>query len=133
VKAVAEPLGSKFIPLRGVFAEKGFLDRLALAQDGREAMGVVLGGRIFIEMGTGNLPQLPARVFTGGIGERAAAVRLEVCRGLEFLGIALDTERNEAHADTISSPDGKCAVRVIPTNEDLMIARQTRRVIFGAV
>jgi len=84
------------------------------------ALAAVLGG-------------LDLLVFTGGIGERAAAVRLEVCRGLEFLGIALDTERNEAHADTISSPDGKCAVRVIPTNEDLMIARQTRRVIFGAV
>jgi acetate kinase len=84
------------------------------------ALAAVLGG-------------LDLLVFTGGIGERAAAVRLEVCRGLEFLGVALDSERNEAHADTISSTDGKCPVRVIPTNEDLMIARHTRRVIFGAV
>ena len=84
------------------------------------ALAAVLGG-------------LDLLVFTGGIGERAAAVRLEVCRGLEFLGVALDSERNEAHADIISSKEGKCPVRVIPTNEDLMIARHTRRVIFSAV
>jgi acetate kinase len=83
------------------------------------AMAAVLGG-------------LDLLVFTGGIGERAAPVRSEVCRGLEHLGIAIDQQRNDAHADTISSAAAKCAVRVIPTNEDLMIARHTRRVIFAA-
>ena len=82
------------------------------------ALAAVLGG-------------LDLLVFTGGIGERAAPVRFEVCRGLEYLGIKLDQQRNEAHADPISSAVGKCTVRVIPTNEDLMIARHTRRVIFG--
>ena len=72
-------------------------------------------------------------VFTGGIGERAAPVRFEVCRGLEHLGIRLDQQRNDVHADPISSPDSTCIVRVIPTNEDLMIARHTHRVIFGTV
>jgi acetate kinase len=71
-------------------------------------------------------------VFTGGIGERAAPVRFEVCRGLEYLGIELDRQRNDAHADPISLAAGKCSVRVIPTNEDLMIARHTQRVIFGS-
>jgi len=71
-------------------------------------------------------------VFTGGIGERAAPVRFEVCRGLEYLGIKLDRQRNEAHADPVSAPDSPCTVRVIPTNEDLMIARHTRRLIFDA-
>jgi acetate kinase len=76
-------------------------------------------------------------VFTGGIGERAAAVRFEVCRGLEYLGIAIDERRNEAHAEIVSSMDagsaaGRCLVRVIATNEDLMIARHTRRVLFAA-
>ncbi len=75
-------------------------------------------------------------VFTGGIGERAAPVRFEVCRGLEYLGITVDPRRNEAHADIISSAEvssaaGKCLVRVIATNEDLMIARHTQRLIFG--
>src|ERR1700756_1776953 len=71
-------------------------------------------------------------VFTGGIGERAAPVRLEVCRGLEYLGIQLDQQRNESHADPISASASPCTLRVIPTNEDLMIARHTWRVIFAA-
>jgi acetate kinase len=69
-------------------------------------------------------------VFTGGIGERAAEVRWEVCRGLEYLGITLDRSRNEANADGISAADSKCLVRVIPTNEDLMIARHTYRLLY---
>ena len=83
------------------------------------ALAAVLGG-------------LDLLVFTGGIGERAASVRSEVCGDLEHLGLAIDRQRNDAHADTISSAAGRCAVRIIPTNEDLMIARHTRRVIFAA-
>ena len=72
---------------------------------------------------------LDTLVFTGGIGERAAPVRLSVCQGLEHLGIRVDSQRNEIHADIISLPTSACAVRVIPTNEDLIIARHTRRFI----
>jgi acetate kinase len=71
-------------------------------------------------------------VFTAGIGERAAPVRWEVCCGLKYMGIGLDRERNSEHADVISTSDSRCIVRVIPTNEDLMIARHTCRVVFGA-
>lgn len=70
-------------------------------------------------------------VFTGGIGERAAPVRWEICQGLEHLGIRLDPEQNSAHADTISAPGSRCIVRVIRTHEDLMIARQTYRLLFS--
>ena len=70
-------------------------------------------------------------VFTGGIGERAARVRWEACSGLEHLGVRLDRERNDANADTISTPDCGCLVRVIPTNEDLMIARHTYELVFS--
>ena len=69
-------------------------------------------------------------VFTGGIGERSPVVRWEVCRGLECLGIILDRAQNEANADTISAIDSKCLVRVIQTNEDLMIARHTNELLF---
>ncbi|HEY6419853.1 MAG TPA: acetate/propionate family kinase [Candidatus Binataceae bacterium] len=69
-------------------------------------------------------------VFTGGIGERAASVRWTVAAGLDHLGIRLDQRRNDAHADTISSQGSRCIVRVIPTNEDLMIARHTSRLLF---
>ena len=68
-------------------------------------------------------------VFTGGIGERAAPVRWEICQGLAHLGIRLDPRRNADDSDTISTPPGACTVRVIPTNEDLMIARHTRAVL----
>jgi acetate kinase len=69
-------------------------------------------------------------VFTGGIGERAAPVRWEACSGLEHLGMMLDRERNDANADTISIDNSRCMVRVIPTNEDLMIARHTHQRVF---
>jgi acetate kinase len=78
---------------------------------------------------TAVLGGLDTLVFTGGIGERAAPVRREVCRGLAYLGIDLDPQRNAVHADVISTPRSACMVRVIPTNEDLMIARHTRTVL----
>jgi acetate kinase len=68
-------------------------------------------------------------VFTGGIGEHAAAVRGEACRGLECLGIVLDAKKNEGHEDTISAEASRCAVRVIPTDEDRVIARHVRRIV----
>ena len=69
-------------------------------------------------------------VFTGGIGEQAAPVRWEVCQGLAYLGVALDSQRNAAHARIISTPQSACCVRVVPTNEELMIARHTRALLF---
>jgi acetate kinase len=71
------------------------------------------------------LEGLDLLVFTAGIGEKAAPVREIVCRGLRHLGIRLDPESNNRHADTITTPESPCAVRVIPTNEDLVIARRT--------
>lgn len=68
-------------------------------------------------------------VFTGGMGERAAAVRWSVCEGLGHLGIELDAEQNEHHAATISKPGSPCTVQIIPTNENLIIARQTARTL----
>src|SRR5215204_2124875 len=72
---------------------------------------------------------LDALVFTGGIGEHSATVRERVCEGLGFLGIRLDPDRNAAHAPVISSDDAPVTVRVVPTDEDLMVARHTRRLI----
>jgi acetate kinase len=71
-------------------------------------------------------------VFTAGIGENAPLVRALICRGLEFLGIDLDPVRNKAHAGTISTDDSRCRVMIVPTNEDLMIARHTYTLVFGS-
>jgi acetate kinase len=74
---------------------------------------------------------LDGLVFTGGIGERADTVRAMICQGLDYLGIRLDSARNARHARIVSPDGAPCAVRVIPTNEDMVIARHTRRLLFG--
>ncbi|WP_430812205.1 MULTISPECIES: acetate/propionate family kinase [unclassified Carboxylicivirga] len=71
-------------------------------------------------------------VFTGGIGENADYVRAGVCEGLEFLGLQLDAEVNKAtHAEeqTISSNDSRVKVLVVPTNEELVIAQDTKQIV----
>ena len=70
-------------------------------------------------------------VFAGGIGENSADVRWRACEGLEFLGLRLDPQRNAQHATVVSAADSRVTVRVIPTNEELMIAKATHRVIKG--
>jgi acetate kinase len=72
---------------------------------------------------------LDTLVFTAGIGQHAAVIRARICDGLEYLGLQLDAARNAVHAPTISSDASRVVVRVIPTDEDLVIARHTRRVI----
>jgi acetate kinase len=62
-------------------------------------------------------------VFTGGIGEDAAPIREKICRGLAYLGVHLDDKRNAAHEAVISAETSCVVVRVIATDEDLMIAR----------
>ncbi len=85
--------------------------------------------RKFIGAFAAALGGLDALIFTGGIGERAAPVRQEICSDLEFLGVKLDAAQNEKHAPVISTRESRCVVRVIPTNEDLMIARHTARLL----
>jgi acetate kinase len=69
---------------------------------------------------------LDAIVFTAGIGERAAAIREAVCRQATWLGVELDTAANAAGGPRISTASSRIAAWVIPTNEELMIARHTR-------
>jgi acetate kinase len=71
-------------------------------------------------------------VFTGGIGENSALVRAEVCRGLTFLGVDIDSQKNEstkAKETVISNPHSKVKVAVIPTNEELVIALDTVEIV----
>lgn len=62
-------------------------------------------------------------VFTGGIGEHAAAVRWIICRGLEYLGINIDINANDDNSTIISTNDSSCQAEIIATDEDAMIAR----------
>jgi acetate kinase len=72
-----------------------------------------------------------AIVFTGGIGENSAEVRARICDGLQWMGLSLDAERNAAHTGgregMISADQSRLAAYVIPTDEELLIARDTAR------
>ncbi len=72
---------------------------------------------------------LDTLVFAGGIGENAEEVRARICNGLGFLGIELDAGQNGANALVISTESSKVAVRVIRTDEELMIARSVYRIL----
>ncbi len=72
---------------------------------------------------------LDGLVFTGGIGENAAAIRARVCRDAAWLGLNLDEEANAYGGPQITRPGSPVAAWVIPTNEELMIALHTRRVL----
>ena len=68
-------------------------------------------------------------VFAGGIGENAPTVRARICDGLGFLGIELEEKRNAANEGVISAAASRVAVRVIRTDEELMIARSVTRLL----
>src|SRR5262249_11406668 len=70
---------------------------------------------------------LDTLVFAGGIGENSSPVRARICDGLNFLGIELDESRNAQNAAVISASTSKVTVRVIRTDEELMIARSVCR------
>lgn len=69
---------------------------------------------------------LDALVFTGGIGENAAAIRARVCCAADWLGVELDELANSAGGPRISRAGSQVAAWVIPTNEELMIAQHTQ-------
>jgi acetate kinase len=70
-------------------------------------------------------------VFTGGIGENSAAIRERVCRDAAWLGVELDAAANGASGPCISMPGARASAWTIPTNEELMIARHTRRLLYS--
>jgi acetate kinase len=82
---------------------------------------------------TAAMDGVDAIVFTGGIGENADDMRATVCDGLTFLGIKIDKEYNKTlvkgKEGEISTPDSKVRVFVLPTNEELVIARDTKEIV----
>ena len=110
--------------MRDLFAKKA--DKLHAAEaialfcyQARKSLGAltaVLGG-------------LDTLIFTAGIGEHMPAIRRRICEGMEFLGIRLDPSRNDHHAAIISRDDSPVTVRVMKTDEELMIARHTHHLI----
>jgi len=87
--------------------------------------------RIRLELGSlaAALGGLDALVFTGGIGEHAVSIRARVCRDAQWLGLELDERANDDGGPRISRKESRATAWVIPTDEELMIARHTRHLL----
>lgn len=77
-----------------------------------------------------NLGGLDAIVFTAGIGERSNRVRESICKKLSWLGVEIDMSENLKNSHTISTPESKIKVYIIPTDEEGIIARDTQKLAF---
>ena len=128
---------------RMLYKESGLLGVSGLSQDMRTLLGCahehpeaqeaidLFCYRVKREIGSlaAALGGLDALIFTGGIGEHAAPIRAQICADSDWLGLTLDAVSNEnlnsATSSCISSPESRCKVHVIPTNEEWMIAQHT--------
>ena len=104
-------------------------ERAKLALDMYEQRIIKYIGAYAAEMGGADII-----VFTGGVGENQTGLRANVCAPLGFMGVTLDNEVNAKTRGTetvISTPDSKVTVVVVPTDEELMIARDTEKIVNG--
>ena len=78
-----------------------------------------------------SLKGIDCMVFTGGIGENQINIRKKICENLEWMGLKIDLEKNDVRGEQIkiSTEDSKVTVFIIPTNEELVIARDTKTIV----
>lgn len=124
-----------------IYSQSGLLGVSGISSDMRTLLasgepGARLAVDLFVyrirrELGSlaAALGGLDAIVFTGGIGENAAVIRSRVCRDAAWVGVEIDEAANAAGSTCISTAASRVAVHVIATNEELMIARHTRRLL----
>ena len=118
--------------LLGVSGVSSDMRTLLASSDSRARLAIDLYCyRIRRELGSlaAALGGLDAIVFTGGIGENSAVIRERVCRDAAWLGVELDPATNATDGPRISTPNAPASAWSIPTNEELMIARHTRRLL----
>src|SRR6185369_6101978 len=120
-----------------IYQQSGLLGVSGVSSDMREllesdAPGAKLAVELFVyrigrELGSlaAALGGLDAIVFTAGIGEKAAPIRARVCEDAAWLGVTLYAAANASNGPLISTPESRVAAYVVPTNEELMIARHT--------
>jgi len=128
-----------------IYQQSGLLGVSGISSDMRtllasNAPGARLAVDLFVyrigrELGSlaAALGGLDAIVFTGGIGERAAAIRTRVCRDAAWLGVELDVTANDESGPRISTPASRVAAWVVPTDEEVMIATETRSLLVTEV
>ncbi|MBQ9548800.1 MAG: acetate kinase [Bacteroidales bacterium] len=125
---------SGFLGLSGVSSDARDLDRLAAAGDARAKLVFKkLSYDIIKLIGSyvAALDGVDLIIFTAGIGEHNSRLRRRVCENLSYLGVKLDYEANMASGEEaiISAPDSKVTVALIPTDEELVIARDTMHIV----
>ena len=118
--------------LHGISGQTGDMRRLMASDRVEDRLAVEVfcySAAMHIGALTAALGGLETLVFTGGIGEHSAVVRARICGQFGYLGLLLDEQANSSHCAVISAPESRVTVRVEPTDEDLVIARHTRRVL----
>jgi acetate kinase len=127
-RLVTEEAG--LLGVSGISADMREVLRRAESPDAREAIALYCyTARKHLAALVASLHGLDAIVFTGGIGEHAPAIRAGICTGLDYLGVDLAPDRNAASDPIISRPESRVRVRVMHTDEDLVIARHVRRLL----
>ena len=136
IEEIDELLNKKsgVLDISGVSSD--FRDVLAAGEAGNERAKLALEifyykVRTQIAAYAGAMGGVDVIVFTAGIGENSSITRREILRGLEFFGFTINDEKNElrGHIQEISNEDSKVKVYVVPTNEELMIARDTAKLV----
>lgn len=123
---------SGFLGISGVSSDNRDIEAAAKEGNKRAKLAgemLVYGIKKYIGSYTAVMNGLDAVIFTGGIGENASAVRGDACKNMEYLGIKLDEAKNAAAGGKlakISADDSRVEVWVVPTNEELLIARDTK-------
>ncbi len=120
--------------MSGVSPDMRDVEKAAAAGDARAKLAVeafVESVRHFIGSYLVALGGCDALVFTGGIGENGIAIREAICRNMEWAGIELDLQKNQVRGKEtkISRVESRAEVWTIPTNEELIVARQTVAVL----
>lgn len=123
---------SGFLGVSGVSNDCRFVEEAAHEGNERADLAMKLFVRrvkAYIGEYLAQLNGADALVFTAGIGENDAEVRANICEGLTNLGFKIDPARNEAKETIISADDSEVTIMLIPTNEELVIARDTARLV----
>ena len=127
---------SGLLGITGVSSD--FRDVISAAESGNERakLGIDLFCyhiRGFIGQYAANMGGLDIIVFTAGVGENNSSLRKRMVAGLEFMGVGIDDQKNAVRGEEIdvSSDGARVRTMVIPTNEELAIARETQRLVSG--
>ena len=136
VKEVDALLNKKsgLLGVSGLSSDLRDIEEAAARGEARSKLAIAVltyGIRKYIGAYAAAMGGIDALVFTAGVGENSILVRSRVCEGLEFLGVSIDQEKNKVRGKEadIGAADSKVKVLVIPTNEELVIARDTKRLV----